>query len=167
MSSDDEHNIYMEVRRIEYSDDDLYNEYEEDIEDIEEEEDLDFNNLSCINNELEQQLTVFMIIRSDSSINMYRDIYSYSDIISLSPIFNKIDIFTKLFDSSYDIDEYIDSYDYTKDEFLSVKFNIKLNDIIDESFTIKLEHSRGISLTKEVIEEDDFDIEEEYDLCQF
>ena len=77
MSSDDEHNIYMDIRRIEY-----YEDYEDIIVDTIEEDDveLDFSNLSCVNNEPNQTITIFMILRTEKSINIYRNIYTYKQI---------------------------------------------------------------------------------------
>uniref|UniRef100_A0A6C0J9T9 Uncharacterized protein n=1 Tax=viral metagenome TaxID=1070528 RepID=A0A6C0J9T9_9ZZZZ len=151
MSSDDEHNIRMCIKRIEYSD-------IEDDSDDDEEHELDLSDISCINNTFEKNMTVFMILRTASTINMYRDTYSYSDLFRLTPIFNKLDIFTKLFDSMYDIDEYIESYEFIKNKSLDIKFNIKLNDLIDESFTLNLKHSKSIDMkTPSIDNEDDYE----------
>ena len=143
MSSDDEHNITMCIKRIEYSE-------EEDKEDEEDEEDeehyIDLSELSCINNRSEETMTVFMILRTAKTINMFRETYSYSDLIGLTSIFNKVEIFTQLFDSMFDIDEYIVSYEFIKDKSLEINFNIKLNDLIDEKFTLKLVHSKSIDI---------------------
>ena len=140
LSSDsDDHNISMCISRMDYSE-------EEDEE--EEEYEFDFSELSCINNNFERGVTIFMILRTEKKINMYRKTYSYADIMKLTPLFNNVDIFTRLFDSMYDIDEYIVSYKHIKNSLLEINFNIKLNDLIDETFTLNLSYSRGIDIEK-------------------
>tara|TARA_B110000977_G_C11046453_1_gene480721 strand:+ start:740 stop:1210 length:471 start_codon:yes stop_codon:yes gene_type:complete len=152
MSSDDEHNIRMCIKRIDYS------EEEEDEDD--EEQYIDLSELSCINNNYEETMTVFMILRTDRKINMYRNTYSYNELVRLTSLFNKVDIFTKLFDSMYDIDEYIVSYEFIKDKSLEIKFNIKLNDLINESFTLNLIHSKSIDIKTQI---NDYEIDDDYE----
>ena len=61
-----------------------------------------------------------MILRTEKSINIYRNIYTYKQIKKLSPIFNNISIFTKIFDSMYDIDEYILSHEFVNENLLKL-----------------------------------------------
>ena len=152
MSSDDEHNIRMCIKRIDYS------EEEEDEDD--EEQYIDLSELSCINNNYEETMTVFMILRTDRKINMYRKTYSYNELVRLTSLFNKVDIFTRLFDSMFDIDEYIVSYEFIKDKSLEIKFNIKLNDLINESFTLNLIHSKSIDIKTHI---NDYEIDDDYE----
>lgn len=152
MSSDDEHNIRMYIKRIDYS--------EEEEEEDDEEQYIDLSELSCINNNYEETMTVFMILRTDRKINMYRKTYSYNELVRLTSLFNKVDIFTKLFDSMYDIDEYIVSYEFIKDKSLEIKFNIKLNDLINESFTLNLIHSKSIDIKTQI---NDYETDDDYE----
>ena len=151
MSSDDEHNIRMYIKRIDYS---------EEEEEDDEEQYIDLSELSCINNNYEETMTVFMILRTDRKINMYRKTYSYNELVRLTSLFNKVDIFTKLFDSMYDIDEYIVSYEFIKDKSLEIKFNIKLNDLINESFTLNLIHSKSIDIKTQI---NDYETDDDYE----
>lgn len=164
MSSDDEHNIYMDIRRIEYSED-----YEDIIVDTIEEDDveLDFSNLSCVNNEPNQTITIFMILRTEKSINIYRNIYTYKQIKKLSPIFNNISIFTKMFDSMYDIDEYILSHEFVNRKFIKINFNIVLNDIINEIYTIHLDHIKTINKEPQVTVIIDSSDDSDYEIVDY
>ena len=55
-----------------------------------------------------------------------------------------------MFDSMYDIDEYILSHEFVNGKFIKINFNIVLNDIINEIYTIHLDHIKTINKEPQV-----------------